>query len=191
MQKYTVSLAVILIALSLFPVSCERSSKTSSTIVSPDKPIAVEGKENLFQAGRIYFCGQPDEEMLHWLAGEEIEVVINLRTDKEMETHMKEKFDEDSLITNLGMTYFQFPVGGDAGYSTQVVDTLAYVLDKHQGRAFIHCKIGGRVSYVWVAYLIRHKNVPIDEAIDIGKRMKFKFLLEDLIGYSLSMRKKE
>ena len=183
-------ISVTLIIFSLLHLSCA----PKSTSVDPSEiaiPVAIEGKENLFHAGRFYFGGQPDEEMLHWLAGENVKAVINLRTDSEMETHEKEKFDEDSLVTDLGMTYLHFPMGGKVGYSTQVVDTFAQTLDTLNVNTFIHCKVGGRVSYLWVAYLIRHKNVAIDDAIDIGKKMKFSFALEDLVGFPFSMRKKE
>ena len=190
MQKHVSPAIILLIALSFFYISCGQSSKTVSTAKQPELPVAVEGKENLFQAGRFYFGGQPDEEMLHWIADEDVKVVINVRTLEEMDTHTNEQFDEFVLVNDLGMTYFHFPMGGNAGYSIHAVDTLAQTLDKHGGKTFIHCKVGGRASYLWVAYLIRHRNIPIDDAIDIGKKMKFRFVLEDLVGYSFSMRKK-
>ena len=152
-------------------------------------PIAVEEWENLYQAGNFYFAGQPDEEMFHWLAAKGIEIIINLRTDEEMETHSKEHFDEDSLVTNLGMTYLHFPMGGKAGYSTAVVDNFAQALEIYNGKTLIHCKVGGRVSNLWMAYLINHKGLEIDKAIEVGKRMKFRLVLEDLLGYTLSMQK--
>ena len=190
-MKKHMAFATVFIVLSLFHISCGRSSKTPSHIVSPELPVEVEEWEDLFQAGRYYFGGQPDEEMLGWLRDEEVEVVINLRTNEEMESHSKEHFSEDSLVADLGMTYLHFPMGGKAGYSTAVVDTFAQALNTYKGKTFIHCKVGGRVSYLWVAYLISHRGIEINKAIEVGKKMKFRFVLEDLLGYPLSMRKKE
>ena len=176
---------------SMFGPSCTPPSEMPSSIADVDTPVVVEGREDLFQAGRIYFGGQPDEEMLRWLADEGVRVVINLRTKEEMETHTKEKFDEVDLVKQLGLRYFSFPLGGKVGYSPQAVDTLAETLDQHQAKTFIHCTYGGRVSYLWVAYLIKYKGLSIEAAINIGKIMKFRFVLEDLLGYRISMRKEE
>ena len=103
MKKHNTYIASVLIALSLFHVSCGKSSKTPSHIVSPDIPVAIERWEDLYQAGSYYFGGQPDEEMLHWLADQEVDVVINLRTHKEMETHAKENFNEESSSIVIAM----------------------------------------------------------------------------------------
>ena len=191
MKKYLICVAVFLIALTLTSSSCRQSPQSSSNLYIPNVPIAIEDQKDLFQAGRFYFGGQPDAAMLGWLKDQGVEVVINLRTKDEIETHTKEHFDELLKVEELGMTYLNFPMGGDVGYSPEVVDTFSRALELHKGKALIHCAVGVRASYLWVAYLVRHKNVPLDEAIDIGKKMKFKFFLEDLLGYPLSMRRRE
>ena len=190
MKKLLSPAVVSLIVFLFLNISCRQSTTISSSFERPEIPVAVEGKEDLFHAGRFYFGGQPDEEMLRSLAREGVKVIINVRSLKEMDTHTNERFDEYELADTLGMTYFHFPMGGDEGYSPGVVDTLAHVLDIHRDKTFIHCKVSGRACYLWVAYLIRHMDVPIDVAIDIGREMKFRFVLEDLVGYSFSMRKK-
>ena len=190
MKKHTAYLFVSAVTIVCFSLSCRQDTKISTSSGRPETPIAVEGKENLFQAGQFYFGGQPDEEMLRWLTDDGVKTVINVRTLEEMDTHTNENFDEYTLANDLGMTYFHFPMGGNAGYSPQVVDTFAHTLETYKGKTFVHCKVGGRVSYLWMAYLIRHRGIPVDDAIDIGKKMKFRFPLEDLLGYSFSMRKK-
>ena len=191
MRKHLTVVLISLVSLSFCCPSCAPPPKEVSTAAAIDTPTAVQGKKNFFQAGRFYFAGQPDEETLQWLASEGVEVVINLRTDKEMETHTEEKFDEVALLKELGMAYLHFPIGGKAGYSPQVVDTLAQVLKEHEGKILIHCLGAGRVSYLWIAYLVRYQGLSIDQAVDIGKKIKFRFPLEDLLGYPVSIQKKK
>lgn len=190
MRRFLLCVLACVIALSILHLSCVVKEEPRSSAAKVDTPYAVEGRKDLFRAGRFFFGGQPDEEMLHWMADEGVRVIINLRTIDEMEKLAKEKFSEDSLASVLGMTYLHFPVGGKAGYSPQVVDTFAQALEEYPDTTLIHCRSGGRVSYLWVAYLIAYKDVPINDAVDTGKKMKFKFLLEDLLGYQLIYRKK-
>jgi uncharacterized protein (TIGR01244 family) len=182
-------LIAVVTGLSLV-ISCAPSENAGPQRAGIEMPDTVPGRKDLYQAGRFYFGGQPDEELLHWMAKDGVEVVINLRTDKEMDTHTKEKFDEVALVGELGMTYLQLPMGGTTGYTPATVDTFAQVLGEHDGKILIHCRSAGRVSYLWVAYLIRHRGFSVDEAIAIGKKIKFRFYLEDLLGYPLTMRRR-
>lgn len=190
MRSFLLCVLACVIALSVLHLSCVVREEPRSAAAKVDKPYAVEGRKDLFRAGRFYFGGQPDEEMLRWMVDEGVKVIINLRTIDEMEKFAKEKFSEDSLTAVFGMTYLHFPVGSKEGYLPQVVDTFAQALEEYPDTTFIHCRSGGRVSYLWVAYLIAYKNVPINQAINTGKKMKFKFPLEDLLGYPLTYQKK-
>ncbi len=76
-----------------------------------------------------------------------------------MEKHNKEKFDEPALVEKLGMEYISIPVGGSAG----------------------------RASCLWVAYVIKYRGMSVGDAMTVGERINFRFLLEDLLGYSLSI----
>jgi protein tyrosine phosphatase (PTP) superfamily phosphohydrolase (DUF442 family) len=80
------------------------------------------------------------------------------------------------------MDYASIPLGDKGTYRPQAVDTLAIVLGSHTGKAFIHCLSGGRASYIWVAYLVRHRGYSLDDAIAIGKTIKYPATLEDLLG---------
>jgi protein tyrosine phosphatase (PTP) superfamily phosphohydrolase (DUF442 family) len=108
-----------------------------------------------------------------------------------MEKYTEEEFDEQKLVEELGMTYLHFPMGGKAGYTPQVVDTLALTLEEHTGKALIHCLSAGRVGYLWVAYLVNHRGMTIDDAIYLGRHIKFSSALEKLLGYEVSIRRKE
>jgi protein tyrosine phosphatase (PTP) superfamily phosphohydrolase (DUF442 family) len=150
-----------------------------------DTPHIVQEHKNFFQAGRFYFGAQPDEITFQWFADHEVKIVFNLRTDAEMGTLY---FNEDSLLKRLGIKYIRIPLSTKEGYVPASVDTLAKYLENQQGNALIHCAVGGRVTLLWMAYLVRYRNVSLDAAIGIGKKMHFSFPLEDLLGKKVTMR---
>jgi len=153
-------------------------------------PFKIEGRKNFFQAGPIFFGGQPDEETLRWIANQGVNLVINLRTEKEMTKHAEEKFDEPALVKELGMVYTTIPLGGDTGYPASAVDELAELLKTQVGNTLIHCASAGRVSHLWMAYLVKYKHYSIDEAIETGKKIKFVFPLEELLDASFTIKAK-
>ena len=59
----------------------------------------------------------------------------------------------------------------------------------HEGTVLIHCRGAGRATNAWMAWLINYYDVPIDDAISLGKQMQFRFYFEDLLGYELSFSK--
>ena len=159
------------------------------TTIKIDTPSVVKGKKDLFQAGRFFFSGQPDEEMFQWFSKNNVKLVVNLRTIKEMETIKKENFDEVDVINKLSMKYINIQMGGNAKYSPQMVDSLAQAIVENKGKILIHCRSAGRVSYLWAAYLIKYQGLTIDDAINIAKKIKYSFTLEKLLGYPLSVQK--
>lgn len=190
-MKMLVLLALTgLAAVALAGMSCAPAPERYQAVAQADTPRVVPDKENFYQAGRFYFGGQPDEEMMRWFSSETVKVVINLRTDGEMEAFTEENFDEAALAGELDMTYLHFPLGGRL-YSPHAVDTLAQALEKYPGRTLIHCRGGGRVNYLWIAYLVNYKGLSVDQAVALGKKMGFYFVLEDLLGYELTMRRKD
>lgn len=189
-MRVAITFVLGLFVLSLAGVSCRIEKQTPTEAVAVDTPVVVQQWENLTQAGRFYFGGQPNQDMLQWLADEGVKVVINLRTDSEIETHTEKEYDEQALAEELGMIYLHFPMGGSAGYSPQVVDTLAQTLEEYPDKTFIHCAVGGRVGYLWIAYLINYKGQTIDDAVDIGRNIRYFSALEKLLGFELSMRRK-
>jgi len=157
---------------------------------SIDTPVTIEGKKNFFRAGQFFFSGQPNEETFRWLQNEGVTVVFNLRTDKEMETLTENKFDEIALLQELGIDYVHIPMGGSDGYSPQAVDSLGRTLARYSGKALIHCASAGRVSYLWTAYLVNYRGLTIDEAIEMGKKIKLYLPpLEELLGFPLTVQR--
>ena len=88
----------------------------------------------------------------------------------------------------MGIKYIHIPLSAKSGYTPASVDTLAKYLKNQDGNALIHCRRGGRVTLLWMAYLVMYRDISLDDAVMIGKAMYFKFPLEKLIGKKVSMR---
>jgi protein tyrosine phosphatase (PTP) superfamily phosphohydrolase (DUF442 family) len=151
-----------------------------------DSVYKVEGKKDLFRSTSFYFGGQPALETLRWLKSEGVTLVVNLRSEKENKDFAETAFNEENIVRELGMAYVSIPLGEKPTYRPHAIDTLATELTAHTGKAFIHCLSAGRASYVWVAYLVRHRGYSLDDALTIGKRIKYPTTLDDLLGAKIS-----
>jgi protein tyrosine phosphatase (PTP) superfamily phosphohydrolase (DUF442 family) len=152
-----------------------------------DSVYRVEGRKDLFRSTNFYFGGQPNLETLRWLKTQGVTTIINLRSEKENKDFAETAFDEASIAGELGMSYASIPLGDKSSYRPQAVDTFAQVLASHGGKAFIHCLSAGRATYLWMAYLVRHRGMSLDDAAMIGRRMKYSTTLEDLLGAKISL----
>ena len=186
MRKTIFIFAIFILFNFVFPGQPESFLKDAKI----ETPEPVKDKEDFFAAGAFYFAGQPDEGTFKWLASEGVSVVINLRTDEEMEKQ-KETFDEPALVKKLGMNYVHIPLGGEAKYYPEATGKLAQTLATHKGKALIHCRSAGRVSYLWIAYLVKYRDYTLDDAAAVGKKIKFYLPLEDLLGTPISLQIKK
>ena len=137
----------------------------------PAKVTDIEGVEaRLYLDGRVYLAGQPNEAALTKLKERGVTAVVNLRTPAEMSDPKLVPFDEAAAVAALGMEYVQVPLNGrDFPYTTDAVDRFAAVLGRHSGPVVLHCASAGRVSYLWAAYLIRHRNFTLADALARGE----------------------
>lgn len=174
-------LFIILLTYQSESLGFQEQSLTSVVI---DTPQVIPDKKDFYKGGDFYFSGQPDESTLRWLADEGVKMIVNLRTEGEMALV---NFDEINLINTLGMDYVSIHIGGMSGYTPEMVDSFAQALQNRKGKVLIHCAIGGRVTLLWMAYLVKYQGLSLNEAVAIGKRMKFTFPLEDLLGTKVFM----
>ena len=145
-----------------------RGGLASAPVVLPvaqTPPHPVEG--SFARTGNVYIAGQPSEAAMRQLKAEGVTLVVNLRTDAEMSNRERVPFDEAALASELGMEYLHLPVSPpDHPYEPRVVDALAQALARHEGKALLHCGVAGRASTVWAGYLVRHKGLTPDEALE-------------------------
>jgi protein tyrosine phosphatase (PTP) superfamily phosphohydrolase (DUF442 family) len=68
------------------------------------------------------------------------------------------------------------------------VDRLAKALADHPGPVLLHCTIGWRASYLWVAYLVREQGFALPDALARGKAIAITpDPLEGLLGRPLDV----
>ena len=138
------------------------------------------------RVGDVLIGGQPDEATLRRLIDEGVTTVVNLRTQREMDNREWVAFDEPALLAELGVRYVHAPIwgGDDEPYRPEVVDALARAIeeaasnrgsdaigagesDAPQPRVLLHCQSGWRTAWVFGAYLVREKGMPIEEATGV------------------------
>jgi uncharacterized protein (TIGR01244 family) len=150
----------------------------------------VEGvQRGLFRDGRVLIGGQPSERALERLKTLGVATVINLRTPAEMGSWEQVPFDEAAEAAHLGMEYVQIPMGGsEYPYSPQTVERLEQVLEHRDGPVLLHCRTGGRASYLWTAYLIRYGGLDLNAAFARGRAIAIgPDPLEQLLGRPLKL----
>ena len=156
----------ILAAITAFALpGCTRSLHKAS--FAPAMAVASwDGVKNLSQDGGVFFGGQPTADAFHTAQKRGIKVIINLRSHSEMKAL---DFDEPALVQALGMDYVAIPITPDT-FSTEDADRLKDELLETTGPVLIHCASSNRVGALWAMYLRRHRGVPVDDAIELGRR---------------------
>jgi len=137
-------------------------------------PVKVDGvpdvEGGLFRDGRVLLSGQPSEAALARLHELGVTAVVSLRTPKENDDRERVPYDEPAAVRALGMEWINIPLGGDDHpYTPAAVDRFAEVLATHPGPVLLHCTIGWRASYLWVAYLIRDQDMDLQAALARGE----------------------
>lgn len=133
---------------------------------SPEQVKGIEGVKNCYFDGPVCVASQPTPAALRGFANDGVTVVINLRTQKEMD---ELGFDQAALCEELGMEYVHIPLGGsERVYPPEAVDRFAALMERHDGKALIHCASGGRVTHLYVAYLIKHRGYELNDAYEVG-----------------------
>ena len=124
----------------------------------------------LVQTGRFYIGGQPDRKGLQWIREQGVKMVINLRTQEEMDNREAIPFDEEALVDSLGMEYVHIPQGGEEHpYEPDALVHFAEAVGKAKGKVLVHCTVGWRASHMWGAYLVRYKGLTIPQALEHAK----------------------
>ena len=113
----------------------------------------------------IFITGQPTERGLAEMRAQGVTTVVNLRSPHEMQTAVK--FDEQAVVTQLGMKYVYLPMRGTAElpYSPDAVTKLAAAVANADGKVLLHCTIAWRASHLWAAYLIKERGVDVETAL--------------------------
>ena len=168
----------------------KQAVRTMDVPTSPEEIQLLDSASYLYKAGDFFISGQPSDSIITALIHQDLKLIINIRTPEEMEIIKENGFDEEAFSDSLNIPYVNIPIGGDAGFTKEAIKDINDAIQLHDGIVMIHCRTAGRATNAWMAWLINYYDVPVDDAIDLGKQMRFKLYLEDLLGYELSYREK-
>ncbi|MGQ8337372.1 fused DSP-PTPase phosphatase/NAD kinase-like protein [Sunxiuqinia sp. A32] len=189
MNIKTLLLALILLLssnlTSLFASGLYPAKDDSNSIVE------IENVDNLYQWGDMFLGGQPNLETMKMLHKKGVDLIINLRSEDEMEEFAESAFNEEQMAQQLGMKYLSVPVSGYQSYSPETVKKFNQAINTPHTNVFIHCRSCGRVTQIMMAYLVKYKGYSLDDAVAIGKKLKYQSTLEMLLGQDISMKLKE
>ena len=161
-----------------------------STIHEKTEPVSkvekLEWAPDLYQFENFYLGGQPDVEALKWFKKQGVDLVINLRSEREMEKLASSDFDENSFLKEMNMSLISIPIDGYDSFTPENLQKFADALNSNHNKVLVHCASCGRVSYFMMAYLKKHKDYSLEEAIKFGQQLKFKFPIEYLLGEELT-----
>ena len=114
--------------------------------------------------GSIFFAGQVDEQGLERAKEAGVSVVLNLRDPSEL------NWDEQAAVEKLGMQYKNVPVTGSS-FSPEAFSAIEQlVADFKDDGILIHCGSSNRVGGWLTTHLVKSHGMPLEEAIEIGKR---------------------
>jgi len=180
MAGKTYTLFLILLLLPVMVISQERKLSISD-------PVLIDESYNLYSAGDVFLAGQPMQTHLDSLIEAGVKLVINLRTDDEMD-HLS--YNESKYLKSKKIKYIHIPMGGDDGYNAETIDKMGKSINKTDGKVLIHCRSAGRATYAWMAWLIRYQDYSIDKAVRLGSKARFAVPFFDLLGYPITIQKK-
>jgi protein tyrosine phosphatase (PTP) superfamily phosphohydrolase (DUF442 family) len=192
-RRYGHVFALMLLVLGAASATSFGGTEVKLEVDSSKLPVAIEDVEgverNLYLDGRVYIGGQPTEAALQTLKELGVTAVVNLRTPGEMDDRERVPYDEATAARGLELDYIWIPLGGeDHPYTPAALDKFAEVLERHDGRVLLHCTMGWRAAYVWVAYLIREHGFALDDAYARGEAIAIgKSPLEGLLDRPLTI----
>jgi protein tyrosine phosphatase (PTP) superfamily phosphohydrolase (DUF442 family) len=175
-------LLYLLIGFLSLPYALNAQFKDQST----DSVEVISQFKNLYRYQNYYLGGQPSYEALQWLRTKEVGTIVNLRSDKENSEFTASSFNEKDLAGQLGIKYYEIPVDGIKDYTPEKLQELTALMGGNES-VLIHCAGAGRVTWFFMAYLVKSKGYSIDQAITIGKKLTFSFPLENLLDTRISM----
>jgi uncharacterized protein (TIGR01244 family) len=120
----------------------------------------------IFDVGLGYVSGQPSEEALRRFAKDGVTTVVSVRGKNEMDDRSQVPFDEEALLKELKVEYYNIPIG-----SPPAVERFAQAVAKSKGKVLLHCTVAWRATYMWMAYLIKERKFSIDDAWKAGMQM--------------------
>jgi protein tyrosine phosphatase (PTP) superfamily phosphohydrolase (DUF442 family) len=110
--------------------------------------------------------GQPGPDQFRALSEAGVEVILDIRDPME-----PRPLDEAALVAELGMRYYNIPVGAGR-LDDGVMEEILSVLRSENGKqTLFHCASGNRVGGPMIAYLMLDEGMSEEDAVMMGMRI--------------------
>lgn len=110
--------------------------------------------------------GQPGPDQFRALREAGVEVILDIRDPME-----PRPFDEPAVASELGMRYYNVPVGAGR-LDDMVMEEILEVLRKEKGNSTLfHCASGNRVGGPMIAYLMLDEGMTEEDAVMMAMRI--------------------
>ena len=158
----------------------------------PEKIETDQFYDALGKMGHTFVGGQPTIKGLKMMKDKGVKTVVSVRTKKEMDNRELVSFDEKKEVEKLGMHYVHIPLDGkDEPYTPQALAKFSETMDSSNGKVLLHCTVGWRASHMWVAYLVKHRGLDLNTAVEHGQAINLRILpFEGLLGQEVQYRYK-
>tara|TARA_R110001583_G_scaffold55451_3_gene168491 strand:- start:3938 stop:4486 length:549 start_codon:yes stop_codon:yes gene_type:complete len=162
------------------------SSHAKNQTVKTDSVEIIKDFKGAFKYQNYYLSAQPSLEALRWYKSQGASTIINLRTEKENKDFTANAFNEENMAKELGLDYHCLPIGGSKDYTPENLDAFAKLITGDE-KLLIHCRSAGRVTIIFMAYLVKYKGYSINEAAHVGRSLKFSLPLEKMLETEISL----
>lgn len=178
-MKTNTRLAILALSAAAFPLFAQDAEKPRFEIVeskiipaqSAAEPESVDPFADDPRDGRIIFAGQPSEDDLRAFAAMGGKIVLNTRTQKEVD---KMSFVEAAICEELGLMYAHIPVSSSKLTAMEPF-ALTQLLKQTQGETgplLMHCGSGSRAAMLYGLSKVSEdemtKEQAINHAIELG-----------------------
>jgi protein tyrosine phosphatase (PTP) superfamily phosphohydrolase (DUF442 family) len=162
------------------------NGNTQDNIDKTERVEVINDFKYLYRYQNFYLSGQPTLEALQWLKSQGVNKIINLRSENENIEYSEYAYNEKINAQRLGFKYYSIPVDGNKDYTPENLDVFISLINKNE-IILIHCLTAGRATNFFMAYLIKNKGYTINEAVEIGRNLRFSLPLEMLLDTKVSM----
>ena len=108
----------------------------------------------------IFLGSQPSPADFEQAKKGGIKTVINLRHHDEIEG-----FDEQEVVTDLGLAYYNVPWNGPEELSDERFDEVRELLRTAERPILLHCSSANRVGPMWLAYRVLDDGADYEDAL--------------------------
>ena len=164
--KATWSLVMILGLALTGGAGCQTEVKHKSLAHTEKlEPIESDSVRRLHTYQGVFLASQPRQADLEWAAQGGVKTVINLRLPDEVKD-----FDEQEIVTNLGMSYYNPGFDGPAMLTDAVFDQVRDLLANPAKKpVLLHCSSANRVGAIWLAHRVLDGGLSYEDALAEAK----------------------